>query len=70
MILGSCGRCGGPIMLGDAWYCVLPEKPRCGVCHAETVGGYGPTIAVVPARQSVTSLDELVKLTKGDPRAN
>lgn len=43
-IVGTCGNCGGPVVVPVAWMGTLPPIPACNECGAEVRKPYGPTL--------------------------
>lgn len=49
-ILGTCSKCGGPVMYPESWFSTIPPKPTCRQCGAQAKGGFGPTIPMEGGR--------------------
>lgn len=47
--LGTCGVCGGPVVVPLIFWSVVPPKPRCAHCGRIPVA-YGPVIPMQPRR--------------------
>jgi hypothetical protein len=46
--IGTCSVCGGPVMVEDPWFGVVPPVPRCKHCGATARNPFGPTIPMEP----------------------
>lgn len=40
-IVGTCGRCGGPVELPDVWMGIYPPTPTCRQCGATAKENHG-----------------------------
>lgn len=48
-IIGTCSLCGGPVVVPDVFYSVLPPIPRCRDCGARMKRSYGRVILMEPS---------------------
>jgi hypothetical protein len=46
--VGTCGNCGGPVEVPDAWYGTVPPIPTCRSCGATMARPFGPTLPMNP----------------------
>lgn len=46
-VTGTCGNCGGRVVVPLHWMCVLPPEERCESCGA-TVAKHGPVLPMNP----------------------
>lgn len=42
--VGTCGLCGGPVLVPSAWYGLIPTTPTCAHCGASAKPSYGPVL--------------------------
>lgn len=48
-VIGTCSLCGGAVVVFEGpWGGTVPPTPSCRSCHAESMEGYGPVIAMKP----------------------
>jgi hypothetical protein len=47
--IGTCGNCGGPVVVPDMWGGPLPAPAHCASCGARPQSTYGPIIPMEPA---------------------
>jgi len=43
-VVGTCGKCGGPVTVPFAWWGTSPPVPCCNVCGAYVKNSYGPVL--------------------------
>ena len=43
-VIGTCGRCGGPVQVPELWGGTVPPVPACMSCGSTAKYPYGPTI--------------------------
>lgn len=46
-VVGTCGNCGGAVVLPKVWMSVIPPVPTCESCGA-TAAQHGPVMSVNP----------------------
>ena len=46
--VGTCSRCGGPVMVPAVWLGVVPPVPTCARCGSTAKQPYGKTIEMEP----------------------
>jgi hypothetical protein len=46
--VGTCGECGGPVVVPIAWWSVIPPVPTCKECGATAKPNYGPVTPMNP----------------------
>jgi hypothetical protein len=57
-VIGTCGNCGGPVMVPEIWSGTMPPTPACATCGARAKASHGPTIPMEPAPKRIaTRLD-------------
>lgn len=49
--IGTCSRCGGPVMVPSVWMGVVPPVPTCARCGATAKQSFGKTIEMEPKSQ-------------------
>lgn len=48
--VGTCGKCGGPVMVPMFWGGPVPPTPTCGQCGARAASPYGQVMPMVGGR--------------------
>lgn len=43
-IIGTCGKCGGPVVYLGTWNSVLPQIPKCSHCGSMPKNAFGPVL--------------------------
>ena len=43
-VVGTCGRCGGPVTIPSVWGGIIPPTPTCGNCGAIPAETHGPVM--------------------------
>lgn len=52
--IGTCGRCGGPVIVPQLWMGVFPPTPQCAHCGAEPHACHGHVLPMkAPAPQTL-----------------
>jgi len=54
-VLGTCSRCGGPVMTPDLWGGVIPPTPTCATCGAVKPNPYGSVIDMEPPATTISN---------------
>ena len=44
MVVGTCGNCGGPVMVPDLWGGIIPPTPTCANCNSTAKAGFGEVL--------------------------
>lgn len=69
-VIGTCGLCGGPVMLPDMWGGLVPPRPKCGLCGAVTKQGHGPVLEMERAASMEALGDKFIEGVKSRVAAN
>jgi hypothetical protein len=49
--VGTCGNCGGAVMVDTIFYSVVPPRPQCTRCYAYAGEDHGPVIPMEASPQ-------------------
>jgi len=62
-VIGTCGNCGGPVVVPFAIWKVGPVTPKCRDCGSVPAQAYGPVIPMEPKQSDdpTPSLDQILK---------
>jgi len=44
VVKGTCGKCGGPVVVPRVWHGVQPPTPQCLNCGAKPKQAHGPVM--------------------------
>ncbi len=57
-IIGTCGKCGGPVQIPMVWYGIIPPTPQCAFCHSIPENAFGPRLRMLPnSEKPITEVD-------------
>jgi hypothetical protein len=48
-IVGTCGNCGGPVEIPQAWFGIYPPTPTCRSCGATPKEAFGRRLPMNPS---------------------
>ena len=55
--VGTCGNCGGPVVVPIAWWGINPPGPQCKRCGAFAKRDFGPPMPMEPPHRITWSSD-------------
>ncbi len=61
-VIGTCGSCGGPVVVPFVWHGVVPPVPACSQCGSQVKQGYGPVLPMEDTNPS-SDMDLLLERT-------